>query len=64
MVKKINPDILIINEIDHDIDAYLAGEDLALNARRFNENPPARTTVEIVRFPRGFLLEIDAIAVA
>jgi 2-iminobutanoate/2-iminopropanoate deaminase len=33
-------------------------------ARRFNENPPARTTVEIARFPRGFLLEIDAIAVA
>ena len=33
-------------------------------AGRFNENPPARTTVEIARFPRGFLLEIDAIAVA
>ena len=33
-------------------------------ARRFNEPPPARTTVEIARFPRGFLLEIDAIAVA
>jgi 2-iminobutanoate/2-iminopropanoate deaminase len=33
-------------------------------ARRFNESPPARTTVEIARFPKGFLIEIDAIAVA
>jgi len=33
-------------------------------ARRFNESPPARTTVEIVRFPKSFLIEIDAIAVA
>jgi 2-iminobutanoate/2-iminopropanoate deaminase len=32
--------------------------------RRFNDSPPARTTVQIVRFPRGFLIEIDAIAVA
>jgi len=31
---------------------------------RFSDAPPARTTVEIARFPRGFLLEIDAIAVA
>jgi 2-iminobutanoate/2-iminopropanoate deaminase len=32
--------------------------------RRFNESPPARTTVEIARFPKGFLIQIDAIAVA
>jgi 2-iminobutanoate/2-iminopropanoate deaminase len=31
---------------------------------RFSDAPPARTTVEIARFPRGFLIEIDAIAVA
>lgn len=31
---------------------------------RFSNAPPARTTVEIARFPRGFLIEIDAIAVA
>jgi 2-iminobutanoate/2-iminopropanoate deaminase len=31
---------------------------------RFSAPPPARTTVEIARFPRGFLIEIDAIAVA
>jgi 2-iminobutanoate/2-iminopropanoate deaminase len=32
--------------------------------RRFNDSPPARTTVQIARFPMGFLIEIDAIAVA
>lgn len=37
IIKKINPDVLIINEIDHDIDSYLEGEDLTLNARRFND---------------------------
>jgi 2-iminobutanoate/2-iminopropanoate deaminase len=31
---------------------------------RFSDSPPARTTVQIARFPRGFLIEIDAIAVA
>ena len=31
---------------------------------RFSDTPPARTTVQIARFPMGFLLEIDAIAVA
>ncbi len=31
---------------------------------RFSDAPPARTTVEIARFPRGFLIEIDGIAVA
>jgi 2-iminobutanoate/2-iminopropanoate deaminase len=30
---------------------------------RFSDSPPARTTVEIAGFPRGFLIEIDAIAV-
>ena len=33
-------------------------------ARRFSTSPPARTTVQIARFPMGFLIEIDAIAVA
>ena len=32
--------------------------------RRFSNTPPARTTVQIARFPMGFLIEIDAIAVA
>jgi 2-iminobutanoate/2-iminopropanoate deaminase len=32
--------------------------------RRFSNTPPARTTVQIVRFPMGFLVEIDAIAAA
>ena len=31
---------------------------------RFSDAPPALTTVEIARFPRGFLIEIDGIAVA
>jgi 2-iminobutanoate/2-iminopropanoate deaminase len=31
---------------------------------RFSDSPPARTTVEAARFPKGFLLEIDAVAVA
>ena len=31
---------------------------------RFSAPPPARTTVQIVRLPRGFLIEIDAIAAA
>ena len=35
-----------------------------LYEKRFSNSPPARTTVEITRFPKGFLLEIDAIAVA
>jgi 2-iminobutanoate/2-iminopropanoate deaminase len=32
--------------------------------KRFGDAPPARTTVQIARFPMGFLIEIDAIAVA
>jgi 2-iminobutanoate/2-iminopropanoate deaminase len=31
---------------------------------RFSDSPPSRTTVQIARFPMGFLIEIDAIAVA
>jgi len=31
---------------------------------RFSDNPPARTTVQVARFPKGFLIEIDAIAAA
>ena len=33
-------------------------------SRRFSDTSPARTTVQIARFPMGFLIEIDAIAVA
>jgi len=32
--------------------------------RRFSNTRPARTTVQIARFPMGFLIEMDAIAVA
>ena len=32
--------------------------------KRFDDAPPARTTVQIARFPMGFLIEMDAIAVA
>jgi 2-iminobutanoate/2-iminopropanoate deaminase len=31
---------------------------------RFSDSPPARTTVQAANFPMGFLIEIDAIAVA
>ena len=31
--------------------------------RRFTDSPPVRTTVQIARFPMGFLIEVDAIAV-
>jgi hypothetical protein len=37
IIQKINPDILVINEIDHDIDATLDGKEISLNARRFND---------------------------
>ena len=33
-------------------------------SRRFSDTSPARTTVQIARFPMGFLIEMDAIAVA
>jgi len=36
IIRKINPDVLVINEIDHDIDALKLGEDISLNAHRFN----------------------------
>lgn len=32
--------------------------------KRFADAPPARTTVQIAGFPMGFLIEMDAIAVA
>jgi 2-iminobutanoate/2-iminopropanoate deaminase len=35
-----------------------------LYGKRFGKTPPARTTVQIAGFPMGFLIEIDAIAVA
>jgi 2-iminobutanoate/2-iminopropanoate deaminase len=33
-------------------------------ARYFPANPPARTTVEVARLPRDFLVEMDVIALA
>lgn len=35
-----------------------------LYAARFEGEPPVRTTVPVGAFPRGFLIEMDAIAVA
>ncbi|MBD3383917.1 endonuclease/exonuclease/phosphatase family protein, partial [candidate division KSB1 bacterium] len=35
IIRNINPDVLVVNEIDHDIDALSAGHDLSLNAQRF-----------------------------
>jgi len=32
--------------------------------RYFNANPPARSTVEVARFPKDVLVEIDVIALA
>jgi len=37
IIRKIDPDVLVINEIDHDIDAVLMGEQISLNAHRFND---------------------------
>jgi hypothetical protein len=37
IIHRIRPDVLVINEIDHDIDALQAGQDITLNARRFND---------------------------
>jgi endonuclease/exonuclease/phosphatase family metal-dependent hydrolase len=37
IIYRIRPDVLVINEIDHDIDALQAGQDITLNARRFND---------------------------
>ena len=36
----------------------------ALYGQRFGDAPPVRTTVEIARFPMGFKIEIDGVAVA
>ena len=33
-------------------------------ARYFPADPPARTTVEVARLPRDFLVEMDVIALA
>ncbi len=38
IIRKINPDVLVVNEIDHDIDALNSGKDISLNAHRFNES--------------------------
>ena len=40
------------------------GEVNEIYGRRFSDTPPARTTVQITRFPMGFLIQVDAIAVA
>jgi len=37
IIRKINPDVLVLNEIDHDIDALQSGNDYSLNVRRFND---------------------------
>jgi len=37
IIRRIRPDVLVINEIDHDIDALISGSDHSLNARRFND---------------------------
>lgn len=37
IICKINPDVLVLNEIDHDFDTLSAGHGLALNAHRFND---------------------------
>lgn len=37
IIRRIRPDVLVINEIDHDIDALKEGQDLSLNAWRFND---------------------------
>jgi len=37
IIKEINPDVLVINEIDHDITAQAAGEELSLNLQRFQD---------------------------
>ena len=37
IIRKINPDVLVINEIDHDIEAMNSGKDISLNAHRFND---------------------------
>ena len=37
IVRHLNPDVLVVNEIDHDVGALLKGKDLTLNARRFND---------------------------
>jgi 2-iminobutanoate/2-iminopropanoate deaminase len=33
-------------------------------ARHFDQNPPARSTVEVARLPKDVLVEIDVIALA
>jgi len=38
IIAEIRPDILVLNEIDHDIEAFSKGKDLTLNARRFINN--------------------------
>lgn len=45
-----------------DLDDFAAMN--AVYARYFPENPPARSTVEVSRLPRGARVEIDLIALA
>jgi len=37
IIADVDPDILVINEIDHDLDALESGADLALNLQRFQD---------------------------
>ena len=60
IVKEIDPDVLIINEIDHDLEALLAGEDLALNPQRFQNAYLDSVIYDYIYIPpaiRGFWQE-------
>ena len=37
IIRKIRPDVLVLNEIDHDINAMHTGHDISLNVHRFND---------------------------
>jgi len=66
IIQIIHPDVLVLNEIDHDIDALLAGNGLSLNALRFNnaylnqgENPLSYPFVYVAPCNTGFLTGKD-----
>ena len=66
IIQIIHPDVLVLNEIDHDIDALLAGNGLPLNALRFNnaylnqgENPLSYPFVYVAPCNTGFLTGKD-----
>ncbi len=66
IIRRIDPDVLVINEIDHDYDALAAGQNLALNAHRFNddylnrgENPLSYPFVYLAPCNTGLLSGMD-----